>query len=236
MNAGLSMLAACFLGAPWGQPTYVTYSCDPCATYVPCGTVYMPQTVFVSDCCGNAVVVESGTKAAESSVAANASAEETVANALAEGEGDPATEAVAATEEDKKVLKPAGLSIGPNLGLDHMALDWGSAQSGVGTLYPSPQYESMGRGLYIPGGMFSGNGSTGSGGGYYYPYSQGQNVNNITIINNNVNDNGNDGHSPVPEPISASIWFAGLGAVGSLMGLRRAREKDREAVDAHPTT
>lgn len=244
MYGVLLILAA--VGNPWArpnpcwQPCYVQ-ACQPVTVAVPCGTV-----IWEPVCCETVVrVVESGgtTSAQEeiTAVVAEEKVDEAVTeNAVAEEsteEEDDNLENVAAEESD---LINAAFGAGTtSLGLDHMALDWGVAQTGLGTLYPTPGISSpLGGGGGFGNPFGNGFGSGNDDGSTYYP---GVNTsdpfiiiendpiiqNIVNVINNNCNTGSHDGGNQVPEPMSMIIWALGLG-----LGARRLWSRRKQSVQA----
>jgi hypothetical protein len=141
---------------------------------------------------------------------------------------DTVTENVAANEI---VTDPASFSLRA-LTLGQLALDWGVATIGSGTLMPTPGIPlGSGLGGFWPRGYGNNNNSSGGLSAAGYPIILPIVPN---IINNNINNNFDPGcpcppppcpgPSPVPEPVSLVLWgviWATL-AVGAILRRRSA--------------
>lgn len=115
---------------------------------------------------------------------------------------DPALAAVSAEEDI--VTEPAGFAYGSALSLGHMALDWGVATIGSGTLMPTSGIMGFGGG-YFPRGWNNGNGGdSGSPGSSGPPVI----VNQITIVNNVGCP---QPPTAIPEPAAVLTWLVLLG-------------------------
>lgn len=188
MNA-LVLLTAGLFCCPWTQTVRYRY-CEPTVIYMPCTPTYVR--------CEPAPVT-----APVAQVVAETKKEEIVAENVAAVEEEDSLENVAAEEE--LVTEPAGFTYPSALTLGHMALDWGVATIGAGTLMPTT-------GILGVGGLgFPGNGANGSGGGGFVnddfnPYVPPIN-NQVTVINNNCNHPAEP--APVPEPATILIWLVG---------------------------
>lgn len=188
------LLVAASVACPWSRNTTRTYYwCEPTPVYVQCQPA--PPCTYPSTMVVGPVVAE---VVEETQVTSNVKAEEKV--------DDPAA------NEEESVTEFASLSEPTPYAGGDMALDWGVASIGAGTLYPTPPYSSGGAGLF---GLPRGSGSS-SGDFFSQSYP--------TIINNNIinnNNGGNPGPNPVPEPGSVAIWSTILAAVGYGMTRRR---------------
>jgi hypothetical protein len=166
------LTAALTAGVLWSKPEPA--GCEPAPVYLPYAPV---STVLPAPATAPAAEV--------SEVAAETAA------------ADPAvTEETAAQEQ---VLEPARLSL-PNLSLGHLALDWGVATIGSGTLVPqTPGFNGAG---FFPGFGRGGNGSSGS--GAFPGYGP--------VIYNVINNNGPTPPppNPVPEPSAVAVWCVAL--------------------------
>jgi hypothetical protein len=152
--------------------------------------------------------------------------QEVVAENASLEEEDPIANVAA---EDEEIVTESVAFTSTPLNLGHMALDWGVATIGAGTLMPTTGILGIG-GVGFPGG--------GNGGGSYanddvQPYIPSI-VNQITIINNGIVDPGDP--TPVPEPATVLVWLAcGLFLVGWLRRQKRPvvlpirAEQDRSA-------
>ncbi|MFO0945444.1 MAG: hypothetical protein U1D30_05780 [Planctomycetota bacterium] len=203
MNATAIMLVAAALTCPWSKASRWS-SCEPTVIYLPCTPTYVPCTP------------------------APVAVTPQVAEVVAETQPDPTVaENVAATEEEKDavesvkaeeeiVTEPVAFGYPSALSLGHMALDWGVATIGAGTLMPTTPYVgSYGRG-FPRGGFGNGNGSVSDPTDNINDFPT--IINQITIINNN---NNSPGPSPVPEPASVLVWMGVLVAVGYFVHRRR---------------
>jgi hypothetical protein len=180
------MAVALTAGVLWSKPEPA--GCEPVPVYLP----YAPVST--------AMPAPAALPAAEvSEVAAEAAV------------ADPAvTEEVAAQEA---VLEPARLSL-PNLSLGHLALDWGVATIGSGTLVP--QTPGFNGGMMFPGFGRGGNGS-GGGSGFFPGYGP--------VIYNIINNNGPTPPPPhpVPEPATIAVWCATLAFTAAIV--RRSKKR-----------
>jgi hypothetical protein len=133
---------------------------------------------------------------------------------------EPIKEAVAEEEEEEETTEFASFAgPAPYSGGD-LALDWGTASIGAGTLYPQQPY-AVQSGGFFPWGRGVGGQSSGD---VIYPGSP------TTIINNIIN-NYNRPPDPIPEPASILAWSIGLLVIG-LLGLRRQKLKQKLAGSA----
>lgn len=187
MNFWLTLAAATIAG-PWDAPVASVQYYDPCCQPV---QVYCPCTP---------VFVQAPIETPQAVAVEKAVADEEVA------------EAVSARQS---VLDPAGLRF-KGLNLPDMALDWGLATIGPGTLHPT-NYA-----IASSSGFFPGSGSTGSS-------ASGLERSVITIVQPQtpiVPPGTIIGPGPdkpvVPEPTSVAIWtLLGIGGMGILRRRRR---------------
>lgn len=181
--AAILLLGTTLVAGPWCQPvTYVV--CEPVPVYWQCTPAAnaLPAKTTVS-----AAVVED--------VAA-----ETV-EAAATATDDPVTENVAGMTFD-----PASLTL-RNLGLGHMALDWGVASIASGALTPTPAATFGGGGFFWPGG------NRNSGGGSTVVPAVSANGNPIVLLNVGGTTIIPPPPQPVPEPASLLTWLGLIGVI-----------------------
>ena len=136
-------------------------------------------------------------------------------------EDSNATTAVVATEaeEDEDATEFVNFSDPAPYSGGDLALDWGVASIGAGTLYPNQQYVATG------GGGFFGGGGNNGGSDSFYPGVPNTVINN-TIINYFYNTGGpGPGPDPVPEPATLGIWI--VGGVATLAWLNRKRRLNK---------
>lgn len=201
MNA-LIMVALGVVSCPWGRSHCVTY-CEPAVICLPCAPV---------------VWVEVETRIVEESAPAEVG-EDPIENAVSEVAESTAVEDGLVTEllvDQEIVTEPAGLTFPSSFSLDGLALDWGVATIGSGTLFPTTSTSFSGL-----GGIIGSRGSAGDSAAILVPAGNG----NLTqIITNIVNDIGaspapivnvtlqtpTPDPSPVPEPLSLAVWLLAL--------------------------
>lgn len=191
------LLAAASLACPWSRNTVRTYYwCEPTPVYVTCQPT--PCYVYPSTMvCGPEVAgVVAEAKAVEDPALAKASAEE-------------------AEESDLEFVNFSAPA--PYTGGD-LALDWGVASIGAGTLYPNQPYVNAGA-----GGFFGGRGGGGNGDSFLPGVSY--TIINNTIINNIINNGGGPGPDPIPEPAAVAVWL--FGGSAALYWLHRRRSAGR---------
>jgi hypothetical protein len=135
------------------------------------------------------------------------------APAVAEEKKEEDLEAVSAEEEDELATEFVDFAP-PAPYRGDLALDWGTASIGAGTLYPTPQGFMGGGGGFFPWGS-----GTGSNGSFVAPNVPPTVINNI-INNTNNNNGGGGGPNPIPEPASIAVW-----AVGGLLAGYVARRR-----------
>lgn len=190
------LLMAASVACPWTRSTTRTYYwTEPTPVYVTCQPV--PTCTYPSTmvCCPEVADVVEEVKAVEIDPE-----EKTLEAAAGEETEEDATEFMSFSD-------PA-----PYNGGD-LALDWGVASIGAGTLYPNQ--------AYLTGGAFGGFGGRGGGGDDPSFFPGAPDVNIIRIINNNIinNPGGGPGPQPVPEPATLAIWI--VAGVGGAYWLRR---------------
>jgi len=212
------LLAMASVAGPWSQNSCRTYYwSEPMPVYVTsqevsnCGT-YTPAMV-----CGQEVaqVCEES-----KSVAANASAKEEEKSTVAASatETDPAA-------DEESVAEFVNYSAPASYGGGDLALDWGVASIGAGTLYPNAQNLSGGGAFPFMRGW--GNGSNGSSGGSSASVTPSPIIIYNIINNTTTGGGGGNGGHPVPEPASIAAWSIGVLAVGFLVHRRRVATKTR---------
>lgn len=212
MNATAILLVAAAMTCPWSKASRWS-SCESTVIYLPCTPTYVPCTpkpVAVNPRVAE-VVAESQP---DPSVAENVSATEEEVDALEEVKA-----------EEDLVTEPVGFNYPSALSLGHMALDWGVATIGAGTLMPTTPYIG-GYGRGFPGGF-------GNGAGSYNDPSENFNdfptiINQITIINNNCGIKPDP--APVPEPASIMVWLGVLGAAGCFLRRRPTPGKEDPSI------
>lgn len=191
------LLIAASVACPWTRSTTRTYYwTEPTPVYVTCQPV--PSCTYPSTMVYSPEVAQ----VVEEAKAVEADPEET---ALAAAAGDE-------TEEDATEFMSFS-DPAPYNGGD-LALDWGVATIGAGTLYPNPPYLTGGAAGGFLGGRGGGDDPT------FFPSPPDVNV--INIINNNIINNCGDhppGPQPVPEPATLAIWL--LAGGGGAIWLRR---------------
>lgn len=202
------ILAASMLSCPWGRPViYTECYYEP----VPCLPA-RPVVVYTSS------ISPPVAAQVQEVVTENALHEEPVAAAATAEAAEGVTEAVSA--EEAITAEPVAFQGGYGLTLSELALDWGVAVIGPGTLYPNSYAVASGGGFF-GGPRGSDEGTSGIPGSYppfcgcikVPPYDPGENP-----PPPNPNDT-----NPVPEPMSLAIWIFAITAVG--IYLRKHRQK-----------
>ena len=207
------LLVMASVAGPWSQNTCRNYYwSEPMPVYVTSQEASNCVTYSPAMVCGQEVAqVCEETK----SVAANASAKEE----------DKSTVAASATETDpadeESVTEFVDYSAPASYGGGDLALDWGVASIGAGTLYPNVQNLSGGGAFPFMRGMGSSNGSGGSSASV-----QPSPIIIYNIINNTTTPTkpGGGGGTPVPEPASIAAWAIGALAVGVVVHRRKSRK------------
>ncbi|MBY0586864.1 hypothetical protein K2X85_06790 [bacterium] len=194
------LLVAASVASPWEKNNCRSYYwTEPTPVYVTCQPT--PSCTYPSTMVCGPVVAEICEEVKTEPV----KAEEPIKEASAEEEGEETTEFTS-------FGVPAPFSGGD------LALDWGTASIGAGTLYPQQPYAAQSGGFFPWGrGNVGSNGS----GDVIYPNSP------TTIINNIINNYGRT-PDPIPEPASILAWGMGLLVIG-LLGMRRQRLKQAAA-------
>lgn len=191
------ILAASMISCPWGRPVYYSHCyyetpvvCLPARTVVVHSQPIAPPVVAAE---------------VQEVVTENAVHEEAIADAAADAtaaEGESVAENASAEEEELVTAEAAAFQPLYGLSLNELALDWGVAVIGPGTLYPN-EYGVVSSG----GGFYGGNnGSSPSGSGGpvlpdcrctddVIPPPPGPTPNNT---------------NPVPEPMSIATWALAL--------------------------
>jgi hypothetical protein len=188
------LLVAASVASPWAKNNCRSYYwTEPTPVYVTCQPT--PVCTYPSTMVCGPVVAE----VCEETPTEPVKAEEPVKAVSAEEEE---------TEDETEFVSFGAPA--PYRGGD-LALDWGVASIGAGTLYPQQPYAVQ------SGGFFPwGRGVGSSNGDVIYPGSPSTIINNI--INNYPQPN------PIPEPASILAWGVGLLAIG-LLARRRQRMK-----------
>ncbi len=190
------LLVAASVASPWEKNNCRSYYwTEPTPVYVTCQPT--PVCTYPSTMVCGPVVAE----VCEETKTEPVKAEEPVKEVAAEEE-----------EEDEDSTEFVGLSTPMPYSGGDLALDWGTASIGAGTLYPTQPY-AVQNGGFFPWGRSNGSDS----GDIVYPGSP------STVINNIINNYNRD-PNPIPEPASILAWGVGLLVVG-LLGLRRQRMK-----------
>lgn len=195
------ILAASMISCPWGRPVvYTEYYYE-----VPMVCLPSRPVVVYSRPISPPVAAEVQEVVTENALHEEAVAADADANASSD---ESAVTENASAEEEELVTENAAFNQVYGLSLSELALDWGVAVIGPGTLYPN-QY-----GVASGGGFFGGSGSSngGSGGGPWMPNcicSRDLPPTDQPIIPNTPGPNPNDAN-PVPEPMSLAIWSATL--------------------------
>lgn len=192
------LLAVASIACPWTRNTCRTYYwSEPMPVYVTCQPT--PVCTYPSTMVCGPVVAEVCEETKE----------------VAVKEEDPVTEAVAATEEEEEdeedVTEFVDFSAPGTYGGGDMALDWGVAAIGAGTLYPTPQGFTGGGGFFPWGSQ----GTSTDGSTYVAPSVP------PTIINNIINNNTTNVVNPIPEPASILAWGAAMTGAGFFLWRRR---------------
>jgi hypothetical protein len=209
------LIAATAVGCPWGHHrrmqcdavTVVTLPCTPVCS--PCWIPTCPAPIVQSSPCG--CVMDEVKAVAVIEEVAEATKEEQTLVAVAAKE-----------EEDEIVTENVGLSFPGSSSLDSLALDWGVAAIGPGTLHPHSS-------LFMPsfGGFFSPNSSQGSPGTTGYTpiltptdcCTACVDCGDVTVIVNNP-----PAPAPVPEPASLAIWATCIVGAAT-QAIRKRRQK-----------
>lgn len=242
---GLILVAASLVACPWSRPVYYSYPyAEPLPVYLPCTPVYRVTPLQAT----SSVAVEQAVVATD------------MAPVPVEKDA-PVTDAVSAKEES--VLEPAGFRYHRSLTLPEMALDWGLANIGPGTLWPTPGLAGQSAGGFYGPGSVRGQ-STPSGGTTVVnnpampsmpmlipmpvlsPLSSPLPLQPPSILDQRPPDcncccppprlpppQPSGGPQPVPEPVSIAVWTAGLFLV---LAARWSHRRSASSAPALPPT